>query len=159
MNPTAILWPVGALAMLTFVVLMLVPFRRFRAAFARQVRAGDFRYGESPNVPGEVAIPNRNYMNLLESPNLFYDARDVEEVRALQQVHVVAIGDGDLARDVGRLAVAEITGAHLAREGRAEAPERHEHEDDEGQHGERADGPEDRGGVHGRSSITGKIPA
>ena len=34
--------------------------------------AGDFRYGESARVPGEVSIPNRNYMNLLELPVLFY---------------------------------------------------------------------------------------
>lgn len=34
--------------------------------------AGDFRYGESSRVPGEVSIPNRNYMNLLELPVLFY---------------------------------------------------------------------------------------
>lgn len=67
-----ILLPVGALALLTFLVLMLVPVRRFRAAFAGQVGAGDFRYGESPRVPGEVSIPNRNYMNLLELPVLFY---------------------------------------------------------------------------------------
>ena len=67
MNPTQILWPVAALAILTFAVLLVVPFRRFKAAFAGQVRASDFRYGESANVPGEVSIPNRNYMNLLES--------------------------------------------------------------------------------------------
>ena len=67
-----VLLPVGALALLTFLVLMLVPVRRFRAAFAGQVGAGDFRYGESPRVPGEVSIPNRNYMNLLELPMLFY---------------------------------------------------------------------------------------
>lgn len=67
-----ILLPMGALALLTFLVLLLVPIRRFRAAFAGQVRAGDFRYGESPRVPGEVSIPNRNYMNLLELPVLFY---------------------------------------------------------------------------------------
>src|SRR5256885_15279134 len=67
-----ILLPTGALALLTFVVLMLIPFRRFRAAFAGQVGPGDFRYGESPRVPGEVSIPNRNYMNLLELPMLFY---------------------------------------------------------------------------------------
>jgi len=54
------------------VVLLLIPFRRFRAAFAGQVGAGDFRYGESARVPGEVSIPNRNYMNLLELPVLFY---------------------------------------------------------------------------------------
>ncbi|HEX3431639.1 MAG TPA: MAPEG family protein [Rhizomicrobium sp.] len=67
-----ILLPVGALALLTFLVLLLVPIRRFRAAFAGQVGAGDFRYGESARVPGDVAIPNRNYMNLLELPVLFY---------------------------------------------------------------------------------------
>ena len=67
-----ILLPMGALALLTFLVLLLVPVRRFRAAFAGQVGAGDFRYGESSRVPGEVSIPNRNYMNLLELPVLFY---------------------------------------------------------------------------------------
>ena len=34
--------------------------------------AADFRYGESPNVPGQVSLPNRNLMNLLELPVLFY---------------------------------------------------------------------------------------
>lgn len=67
-----ILLPMGALALLTFLVLGLVPLRRFRAAFAGQVGAADFRYGESARVPGEVSIPNRNYMNLLELPVLFY---------------------------------------------------------------------------------------
>lgn len=67
-----ILLPTGALALLTFAVLLLVPIRRFRAAFAGQVGPGDFKFGESTRVPGEVAIPNRNYMNLLELPVLFY---------------------------------------------------------------------------------------
>jgi len=72
MSHDLILLPMGALALLTFLVLLFVPVRRFRAAFAGQVGAGDFRYGESPRVPGEVSIPNRNYMNLLELPILFY---------------------------------------------------------------------------------------
>ena len=33
-----------------------------------------FKYGESATVPGYVCIPNRNYMNLLEVPVLFYVA-------------------------------------------------------------------------------------
>lgn len=74
MDPKAILWPMGALVLLTFVVLLQVPVRRFRAAFAGKVNAGDFRYGESPRVPGDVSLPNRNYMNLLEMPVLFYVA-------------------------------------------------------------------------------------
>jgi hypothetical protein len=64
--------PMGALALLTFLVLLLIPFRRFRAGFAGRVTADDFRYGESARVPGDVSIPNRNYMNLLEMPMLFY---------------------------------------------------------------------------------------
>ncbi len=64
--------PMGALALLTFLVLILIPFRRFQAGFAGQVTAADFRFGESARVPGEVSIPNRNYMNLLEMPILFY---------------------------------------------------------------------------------------
>ena len=61
-----------ALAGLTFVVLLLIPIARFRAAWRGQVSAADFRYGESPNVPGQVSLPNRNLMNLLELPVLFY---------------------------------------------------------------------------------------
>jgi hypothetical protein len=62
----------GALALLTFTALLLIPIRRFRAAAAGQVTAEDFRFGESTTVPGDVSIPNRNYMNLLESPTLFF---------------------------------------------------------------------------------------
>jgi hypothetical protein len=91
MNPAAILWPIGALAMLTFAVLLVVPYRRFRAGFAGQVRADDFRYGESVNVPGEVSIPNRNYMNLLESPNLFYVACIVFYVTDLVDAQAVTL--------------------------------------------------------------------
>ena len=64
--------PMGALALLTFTVLGLIPLRRFRAAFAGQVGPDDFKFGESRRVPGHVSIPNRNYMNLLELPMLFY---------------------------------------------------------------------------------------
>ena len=64
--------PMGAMALLTFTVLCLIPARRFRAAFAGRVQVDDFKFGESPAVPGDVAIPNRNYMNLLELPILFY---------------------------------------------------------------------------------------
>jgi hypothetical protein len=72
MRQELIFAPMGALVVLTFVVLTLVPVRRFRAAFAGKVRAQDFKYGESARVPGDVSIPNRNYMNLLELPLLFY---------------------------------------------------------------------------------------
>lgn len=74
MDPARILLPVTALAGLTFVVLLLTAYVRFKAAFAGRVRARDFRYGESPDVPGDVSLPNRNLMNLLELPVLFYVA-------------------------------------------------------------------------------------
>ena len=67
-----ILYPMVALAGLTFVVLLLIPIARFRAAWRGRVTAADFRYGESPNVPGQVSLPNRNLINLLELPVLFY---------------------------------------------------------------------------------------
>lgn len=66
--------PLGAMALLTFIVLGFIPARRFRAVFAGRVGRDDFKFGESPAVPGDVAIPNRNYMNLLELPMLFYVA-------------------------------------------------------------------------------------
>jgi hypothetical protein len=72
MRQELILAPMGGLAALTFLVLLLIPFRRFRAAFAGHVTARDFVDGESPNVPSTVSMPNRNYMNLLELPVLFY---------------------------------------------------------------------------------------
>ena len=73
-DKTSILFPIVALATLTFAVLLLIPVRRFRAGMAGQVVFDDFRYGESARVPSEVAIPNRNMMNLLELPVLFYVA-------------------------------------------------------------------------------------
>ena len=72
MAPALIFWPVIALAAWTFVVLLLVPTARFRSAARGEVKAKDFRYGESANVPGPVSLPNRNLMNLLELPMLFY---------------------------------------------------------------------------------------
>ena len=68
----AILYPMMALAALTFAVLLLIPFARFRAAGRGEVTARDFKYGESSKVPGPVSLPNRNLMNLLELPVLFY---------------------------------------------------------------------------------------
>lgn len=72
MRDITILFPVLALALWTLVVLTLIPIARIRAARLGQVKVGDFRYGESASVPPNVSLPNRNYMNLLELPLLFY---------------------------------------------------------------------------------------
>lgn len=72
MEPTSIFLPVSAMAILTFIVLLLIPYRRVKARLANEVTNDDFSYGESRRVPGYVSLPNRNMMNLLEIPVLFY---------------------------------------------------------------------------------------
>lgn len=70
-NP-ALLYPMFALAAWTLLVLLLIPIARARSARRREIVIDDFKFGESPAVPPAVSIPNRNYMNLLELPMLFY---------------------------------------------------------------------------------------
>ena len=70
-NP-AIFYPLFALAAWTLIVLLLIPFARAGSVRQRQIAVDDFKFGESAKVPGNVSIPNRNYMNLLELPMLFY---------------------------------------------------------------------------------------
>jgi hypothetical protein len=72
MRSLEILYPVIALAGWTFLVLLLIPFVRVGAVRRREIAPSDFKYGESLAVPPNVSIPNRNYMNLLELPMLFY---------------------------------------------------------------------------------------
>jgi hypothetical protein len=67
-----ILYPVFALGAWTLMVLLLIPFVRVRSVRRREISPNDFKYGESMAVPPNVSIPNRNYMNLLELPMLFY---------------------------------------------------------------------------------------
>ena len=67
-----ILWPMAALAALTFVVLNLMPFSRVIAVRTGKARVSDFKYGDTESVPAQTRLINRNYMNLLELPVLFY---------------------------------------------------------------------------------------
>ena len=72
MNQDSIFAPMGVMALLTFAVLTLIPIARFQAVAAGKVTPEDFRMGESARVPAAVSMSNRNYMNLLEIPTLFY---------------------------------------------------------------------------------------
>ncbi len=72
MTQESIFVPFLTLGAITFSVLALVPLVRFRAVMAGQVQGEDFALGESARVPSRVSLPNRNYMNLLELPVLFY---------------------------------------------------------------------------------------
>lgn len=72
MRSLAILAPIFVLALWTFIVLNVVGISRIRAAARKIVGPDDFRLGESDRVPERVRVANRNYMNLLELPVLFY---------------------------------------------------------------------------------------
>lgn len=70
MKQSAILYPVFALVAWTFLVLLRMAVLRFDTA----LRPLDFVLGESDQVPLKAKLANRNYMNLLELPLLFYVA-------------------------------------------------------------------------------------
>jgi hypothetical protein len=72
MRSEAIFAPVSVLALWTTCVLLMTGFRRIRAVQARRISPDAFKFGESRDVPHDVALPNRNLMNLLEMPLLFY---------------------------------------------------------------------------------------
>ncbi|MGM9428085.1 MAPEG family protein [Hydrogenophaga sp. MI9] len=73
-TPAALFAPVFALAAWTFCILLLIAFRRLQAGFNGSVSPREYALGESGRVTAPVSLPNRNYMNLLELPLLFYVA-------------------------------------------------------------------------------------
>ncbi|HEX2667530.1 MAG TPA: MAPEG family protein [Gammaproteobacteria bacterium] len=74
MRPESIFAPVAVLVFHTLLVTLYTGYKRFSAGFAGRVKGSDFRYGETANVPPDVTVANRNLMNLLEVPVLFYVA-------------------------------------------------------------------------------------
>lgn len=68
MNNTAILLPAFALAGWTFLVLLWMAKLRITSG----TPSAAYLLGESEQVPPRVRLANRNYMNLLELPILFY---------------------------------------------------------------------------------------
>ena len=71
-NQHPLLLPMLALAGWTFVVLIRLGAARIGAGLRGRLVPDDFKLGEGAGVPEDVRIPNRNYMNLLELPVLFY---------------------------------------------------------------------------------------
>jgi hypothetical protein len=53
-------------------VILMTGLRRLWAVRAGRVPSQAFSRGESPEVPTQIALVNRNLMNLLEMPVLFY---------------------------------------------------------------------------------------
>jgi hypothetical protein len=70
MRDTSLLWPIFALAGWTGLVLLYTAACRLTAGVAPR----EFALGESAKVPQRAVLANRNYMNLLELPLLFYVA-------------------------------------------------------------------------------------
>jgi hypothetical protein len=73
-KPEAVFVPVSVLALWTGVVLFLTGWSRIRAVRAGRVGRAAFSLGEAAEVPSNVTVFNRNLMNLLEMPVLFYVA-------------------------------------------------------------------------------------
>src|SRR3569623_1477428 len=72
MRAEAIFRPMSVLALWTFAVLVGTGVRRLLAARARRLSVQAFHLGQSPALAPEVEVFNRNLMNLLEMPVLFY---------------------------------------------------------------------------------------
>lgn len=72
MRGESIFAPVSVLALWTGAILLVTGFRRIRAVRTRRIGQDAFRLGESADVPADVTLANRNLMNLLEMPVLFY---------------------------------------------------------------------------------------
>jgi hypothetical protein len=73
-RPETIFAPVSVLAIWTAAVLFWTGFVRIRSVRQGRAPRGAFRLGEAPSVPPDVTVANRNLMNLLEMPMLFYVA-------------------------------------------------------------------------------------
>lgn len=78
----ALFAPVFALVAWTFCILLLIAFRRLKAGFDGSVPPSEYALGESPRVSAAIALPNRNYMNLLELPLLFYVSMLMAQITA-----------------------------------------------------------------------------
>jgi hypothetical protein len=72
MRAESIFGPVSALAIWTGGVLLINGYRRIRAVLSGLLRASAFKVGESADVPTDLVVVNRHFMNLLEMPVLFY---------------------------------------------------------------------------------------
>jgi hypothetical protein len=72
MRAESIFGPVSVLAIWTGCVLLINGYRRVRAVLSGRLRTGAFKLGESAEVPTDLVVVNRHFMNLLEMPVLFY---------------------------------------------------------------------------------------
>lgn len=86
-----LLIPVFALASWTALILLLVAYRRLSAGFALRIPPREYALGESALVPPAATQANRNYMNLLELPVLFYVACLIGYASHVSSAHMVTL--------------------------------------------------------------------
>lgn len=72
MTRESILMPAIVLLWWTSTVLIVLAYRRWNPRINGGTTFDDYQWGESERVPAYVALPNQNYINLLELPVLFY---------------------------------------------------------------------------------------
>jgi hypothetical protein len=72
MHARLIFIPMLALVAWTFVIMLLMACKRWSAGFAGRLKRGEYKLGESAEVPADVRLPGRNFSNLFEMPVLFY---------------------------------------------------------------------------------------
>ncbi|MDE2233919.1 MAG: MAPEG family protein [Gammaproteobacteria bacterium] len=72
MDPKTIFAPMLALVAWTFIIMLYMAYKRWSAGFAGRLKPGEFKLGESADVPHDVRLAGRNFSNLFEVPVLFY---------------------------------------------------------------------------------------
>ena len=72
MNPLHVLYPVFALATLTFFITIRLAILRKRAVLQDGLKASYFRYNQGGEPPEYVLRNEQHYTNLYEQPVLFY---------------------------------------------------------------------------------------
>ncbi len=90
-RPTRILWPMFALIGWTLSILILLVIERVRAVLGGVIGANAFALGDSDDVPLQMQLINRNYMNLLQLPLLFYVACVTSYVTQTASVFTVVL--------------------------------------------------------------------
>ncbi|MDE2090809.1 MAG: MAPEG family protein [Gammaproteobacteria bacterium] len=72
MRTESIFMPMVALVTWTFIIMLYMAYKRWSAGFAGRLKRGEFKVGESTDVPVDVRLAGRNFSNLFEMPVLFY---------------------------------------------------------------------------------------
>ena len=72
MHPEMIFEPMLVLVFWTFIIMLYMAYKRWSAGFAGRLKRGEFKVGESADVPVDVRLAGRNFSNLFEVPVLLY---------------------------------------------------------------------------------------